>query len=188
MSNRKTIFITIALAVHLLAAIALVLLFLKTGGMTVFCVVAGALIGCASVAARPGRAVTMYVAFGMLMGYAFWMGASAISQRAFLELVVLLLLVGGVVWLLQDPRWPSALFSGVVVLLCLGLAVLQYTRREFSEYDPELVRRSVLTSYVVLGLGLVYLGLGLAETALQKAHKARRLVRRAKRRPTEPTE
>jgi hypothetical protein len=186
--NNKAIFQVVALGVHLLAAAVLVLLFLQTGGMTVFCVVAGALIGCASVPARPGRPVTLYVAFGVLMGYAFWMAVSAVNQRAVLSLVPVVLLVAGAVWLLEAPRWPAALFTGVAVLLSLGLAVLQYRQRHDTDYDPEYVRHSAVTSLVVLSLGLVYLGLGSAEAMWREPRKAKRGGRRVARRRTEPDE
>src|SRR5438132_10376767 len=104
MNDLKRALPIIGYVFHGVTALALVLLFLKTGGMTVFCVVAGALIGCASVAVRPGRPVTLYVAFGLLMGYSFWMGASAISQQSYLLLVFLLVLAGGALWLLEQPR------------------------------------------------------------------------------------
>src|SRR5438876_8573482 len=71
MDDLKATLRIVGLVLHVLAAAVLVLLFLKTGGMTVFCVVAGALIGCASVPVRPGRPITVYTAFGLLMGYAF---------------------------------------------------------------------------------------------------------------------
>jgi hypothetical protein len=182
MSDSKATLRVIALVVHPLAAIVLLLLFFKTWGMTVLCVVPGVLIGCGSVAARPGRPVTLYAAFGVLMGYAFWMGASAVSQGAIVAFVPILLLVAGALWLLQQPSWPSAIFAGVVVLLCLGLALLEYRQHpEFMEYDPELIRRSALTSFVVLSLGLVYLALGFAEASLQAPRKAKRATRRVKR-------
>ena len=51
MNDLKSMIRTIGLFFHAVAATGLLLLFLKTRGMTVFCVVAGGLIGCASVAA-----------------------------------------------------------------------------------------------------------------------------------------
>jgi hypothetical protein len=186
MSNTKTALLIAAIVVHILAAVALVILFFKTGGMTVFCVVAGTLIGGLSVAARPGRPITLYIAFGVLMGYVFWMGASAISQSAFLELLILVLLAAGAVWFLQDPRWPAALCTAVLALLLIGLAAVQFRQAlQFIEYDPELIRRSALTSLVVLAIGLMYVGLGFAEASLQGPPKAKRARRRMKQRVVE---
>jgi hypothetical protein len=189
MSHLKATYKAIAIGTHVLAAIALVLLFLKTGGMTLFCVVPGVLIGCASVAARPGRPVTLYAAFGVLMGYAFWMAVSAVNQHDVLSLVPVALVVVGAAWLLQTPRWPSALFTAVAVLLSLGLAVLQYRHRhDVGGFDPEQVRRGALTSLVVLALGLVYLGLGFAEATLQEPRQRPRAVRRRERPRADETE
>lgn len=189
MSNTKATLRAIAIGVHVLATITLVLLFLQTGGMTGFCVVAGVLIGCVSVPARPGQPVTLYVAFGVLMGYAFWTGASAVNQRDLLALVPVLLLAAGAAWLLQAPSWPSVLFTGSAVLLSLVLAVFQYRHRnDPHDFDPEHIRRSAVTAIVVLTLGLVYLGLGFAEAMMQESRKAKRKVRRAVRSRTDPAE
>jgi hypothetical protein len=178
MSDLKATLRIIGLVLHVLAAGVLVILFLKTGSMTVFCIVAGVLIGCASVPARPGRPITVYATFGFLMGYAFWMGASAISQGNFLLLLLLLVLAGGAVWLLQQSRWPAALFTAIMVLFLLGLATVQYRHADQSDYDPTLVRHSALTTLVVLGLALVYTGLGCAEFSFLEAAKLKRPPRR----------
>ena len=182
-SDIKATVFAIALAMHVVAAIALVLLFFQTRGMTVLCIGAAALIGCGAVPARPGRPVTLYITFGMLMGYAFWLAISAISQREFLGMVIVLLLVIGALWLLQDPRWPATVYCGVVFLLCLGMAGWQYRNRHDLEYEPELVRKSALTSLVILGVAVVYLVLGFTEAALQEPLKAKRVTRRKKRQP-----
>ena len=85
-----------------------------------------------------------------------------------------------------EQRRPAALFTSVVVLLCLGLAALQYRYRyEAVDFDPEFIRRSALTSLVVLSLGLVYLGLGFAEASLREPHKGKRRVKRPRAEPRE---
>jgi len=178
MSDLRPTLRILGFALHVVAAGVLVLLFLKTGGMTVFCVVAGALIGCASVPARPGRPITVYAAFGLLMGYAFWMGASAISQGNFLLLLFLLVLAGGAVWLLEQPRWPAALFTAIMVLFLLGLAAVQYRHADLSDYDPTLVRHTALTTLMVLGLALAYIGLGCAESSFLEPANSKRPARR----------
>jgi hypothetical protein len=171
MNNPQATLRMVALAVHGLAVVAVVLLFLKTSGMTVFCVVPGALIGCACVAAQPGRQITVYAAFGFLMGFVFWDCASIVNQKAFLVLIVVALIAAGAVWFLRSPTWPAVLFTAIAVLLRLAIAASTYRHRFDTEYDPNYILRSVLTVAVVLSLGLVYLGLGFAETVVQKSSK-----------------
>jgi hypothetical protein len=184
MGSRKAKFQIAGLIVHLISAIALLLAFREAGGMVAFCVVSGALIGCGAVPARPGRPVTLYAAFGLLVGFAFWLFVSAVNQREFLVVIPAALLATGAVWLLQEPGWPPVLFTGVVALLCLGLVGLQYQHRyDLDGLDPETARRNALTTLVVLTVGLVYLALGFAEASLRKARKK---VRRAIRTPVDP--
>src|SRR5262249_13008917 len=128
------------------------------------------------------RPITLYIAFGLLMGYSFWMGASSISSRNFLFLVFLLVLAGGAVWLLEQPRWPAALFTTIIVLLFLGLAVVHYRHAEETEYDAKLIRDTQLTTIVVLSLGLIYAGLACVESFLEPP-KSKRIARGKKRRP-----
>ena len=143
--------------------------------MAIFCIVAGALIGCASVPAVRGRPVTLYVAFGVLMGNAFWMAVSAVNQGALLELVPVVLLVVGAAWFLKQPRWPAALFSAILLVFFMGISVLDYRQRHIDfEYDPEYIRRGAITSLVVSALGLVYVGLGLAQSSWDEPPKRRR--------------
>jgi len=185
-NNNKLALQIIAVVVHLLAATALVLLFLKTRGMTLFCVVPGVFIGGSSVLARPGRPITVYVAFGVLMGFVFWLSASAVNMRSFLDLVFVLLVVGGAVWFLQVPSWPSASFAAAVALLYLGLSIAEYRHPAESLYfDDAHLRRGALTSIVVLTIGLVYLGLGFAEVSLEGMNKPNRKPRRKVRPPAD---
>lgn len=189
MNEGKKIFLAVTLGIHVMATLALVLLYFKTGIMTGFCVVAGALIGCVSVPARPGRPVSQYVAFGVLMGYVFWMGVSAVNQRDFLILVPVVLLAAGAAWWLQAPREPATVFTGIVVLLFLGLAVLQYQQPHHAGgFDPDRVRRSGVTSLGILGIGLVYLALGTAEALMRQPRKTKRARRRVMRPPAESGE
>ncbi|HWE37990.1 MAG TPA: hypothetical protein VG406_15575 [Isosphaeraceae bacterium] len=174
--------------VHALAAVVLVILVVNTGVMAGFCVVAGLLIGAAGVPTMPGRPIALYAAFGALMGYAFWMFVSALNLGNYLTLVPALLVVAGAAWLLRDPGWPPAIFTGVVVLACLGLnAVIYANRFDVEDVDSADIVRSVATSTVVLLVGLVYGALGLAEAMILKAQraKAKAKTRRAIRTPTE---
>jgi hypothetical protein len=188
MNNRKEILRAVAVAVHVLAAAAFVLLYLKTGGMTVICLVSAVLIACASVPARPGRPVTHYMAFGVLTGYAFWVCVAAVHRRDFLSLVPAVLLIAGAAWWLQAPCWPATLFAGTAVVVSLGLAVLQYQYPLEPGFDPQRVRRAAITSLGILSVGLVYLGLGTVEAMWRAPRKAKRIGRRGKRPEVEQSE
>lgn len=189
MSDSKTVLRAVGIGLHCLAAGALVLLVFQTRAMAVFCTVGGVLIGAASVPAVRGRPITLYAAFAVLMGYCFWALASAVSQRDLLSIVPLLLLAAAGVWLLKDPGLPSVIVCGVAILLTLGLAVLGYRwAREAAEYDPELIRRSAITTFGFLTLGLAYAGIGFAEASLEDGRKPVRAVRKKKRQPREEEE
>jgi hypothetical protein len=143
-------------AFHALAAVTLILLVVNTGVMAGFCVVAGLLIGAAGVPTMPGRPMALYAAFGALMGYAFWMFVSAVNTGNYLSLVPALLVVAGAAWLLREPGWPPAIFTGVVVLVCLGLNAAVYANRfDVEDVDSDHIVRSVRTSTIVLLVGLV---------------------------------
>ena len=147
--------------------------------MTLFCLIPGALIGCASVAAARGRPIPLYCAFGLLMGFTFWMGVSSVNQSDFLGLIFLLVLAGGVVWSLQQPGWPSVAFTTVITLLLLGMVILQYRNRHLLiGVDANMVRRTLVTALGVLAVGLLYLGVGFAEVLVQQGRKRKRLKRR----------
>lgn len=175
MSDTKAMLRATTLVFHGLAAVALLLLFLSTRGMTAIIVVSGTLIGCTSVPARQGRPIALYCGFGLLMGDVFWTLVSFVNQREFLGLVPALLLAVGVAWLLNDPCWSAALFAAVTILLSAALSIwqLQLTRN-FISVDDEHVRRSAITSLVALGVGSVYLCLGVAECLLPKSRKTKR--------------
>jgi hypothetical protein len=171
MANLKSSIFAISLVIHVLSAVAVILLFMATRSMAGFCVISGALIACAGAAAQRGQPVSLYIAFGMFMGYAFWLAVSAINQRAFIEVLPAALLAAGAAWLLQDPRWASVLFTGITALLCLALAGLAYNHRFEIDFDPERIRLSALTTLGVLTIALVYLALGFAEASLRKTRK-----------------
>lgn len=177
---------------HALAAVVLIALIATTGGMAVFCVVGGLLIGAAAVPTMPGRPITLYAAFGALMGYAFWMFVSAVNQGQYLALVPTLLVVAGAAWLVHDPGVPPAIFTGVVVLVCLGLnAVIYANRFDNVEVDSDIIVRTVRASTIVLLVGLVEGALGFTEAMLVKAQRKKAKAAKARRgfrTPTEPTE
>lgn len=182
MSKLKTNFRIASIAVYVLAAIALGLTFRETRAMTGFCVISAVLIGCASVPARPARPVTLYGAFGLLVGHAFWLFVSGINQGFYLSLIPAVLMAVGAVWMMQNPAWPSVIFLAVVDVLHLAIAAIQYQFRYDAEHsDPETIRRSVLTSVVVLVSGLAFLAVGFTEELLRKKAKAQRASRPATR-------
>jgi hypothetical protein len=187
MSNLKASLFAAALIVHVLAAVAIALAFLETRAMTGFCVISGALIACGGAAAEPGRPITLYAAFGTLMGYAFWLAVSTINHRAFLYVIPVVLLAIGAVWVLQNPSWPSVLFGGVTAVLCLALTGLEFQHRfDADRADPDSIRRSALTTLVVLTIGLVYLAVSFGEVSLRKTRRKPRKRTTAIRTPTDP--
>lgn len=180
----RSVFGIVAVSVHVLAAAALaVLVILPTRPMALFCIVPGALSGCAAVAALRDRPVTLYVAFGVLMGYVFWQVASAVNQGQYLDLIVACLLAAGAAWLLYSPDLPAVLFTGILVVLLAALTLAFYHQRNDWD-DPERIRRSAINGIVVLGTGLVYVSLGFYEASLRR--KEARARRRRRRRPQRP--
>jgi hypothetical protein len=180
MSNLKSAFRIASIVVYIIAAVAFAFLYRETSAMTGFCVVAAVLIGCGSVPARPGRPVTLYGAFGLLVGHAFWLFVSAINQGMYLGLIPAVLTAVGAVWMMQNPTWPSVIFSGAVGVLNLALAGLQFQHRfDATLSDPDTIRRTVLTSVVVLVVGLVFLAVGFTEMVMLKAAKSKRAARSA---------
>jgi hypothetical protein len=158
----------VATATHVVAAVALVMLVLApTRGMALFCIVPGVLSACAAVAARRNRAITLYIAFGVLVGFVFWSFVSAVNHGAFLEALVTALLAVGAAWLLQQPRWPAAAFTTVVACLLGSLLVPMLYTSPFS-IDPVYSRRSGVTGLSMLVIGLMYVGLGVWESALNR--------------------
>ena len=179
MNDAKSLLWIGALVAHAATAVTLLILVLQAPAMALFCLVAGALIGCAGVPTVPDRPVTVYTAFGVLMGYGFWVAVSAINQRVPLSLLPALLLVTGAVWLLKQPSWPSTLFCVAAVIFIVGLAILQYRgRHEADDFDQDHIRRSALISLIVPSVGLVYVGLGFAQYSLGKPRKKKRLTLR----------
>jgi hypothetical protein len=189
MGDSKTILWWVAIGLHCLAAGALVLLVFQTRAMAVFCIVPGALIGAASVPAVRGRPISLYAAFGVLMGYSFWALASAVNQREPILGLLALLVAAGAVWLLKAPGWPSVIFSGVAILLCLGLVALNYRwARDLRDSDLEHTRKSAITTFGFLTLGLAYAGIGFAEVSQKDDRGAARGRRKKRRRPREEEE
>jgi hypothetical protein len=159
--------------VHGLAAVVLLVLFSKTGVMASWCIVPGLLIACGSAASIPGRPLTLYAAFGAVLGLSFWLAVSAINQGFYLNLIPVLLLIVGVSWLLREPEWPSAIFTLVAIALELGITAMIYTNRDdIRDVEPEMIIKSLSTTTTMLFVGAVYATVGFAEILLLK--KARK--------------
>ena len=187
MANSKQRIRVAAMAAHAVALGVVVFLFTQTRTMTAFCVIASLLIGCGGIGSVPGRPISAYAAFGSLMGYAFWISVSAINQRAFLALIPAILLVIGIVWFLQQPAWPSVIFTIIVTSLLLIMAISEYRYPyDVDGWEPDQVRRSALTAIGVLGLGLMYLGFGFAECRLAPPRKSKQRKRPRVSIPTAP--
>ena len=161
--------------IHGVVVITLIVLLLQNRAIAGWCIFPGLLIACASVAASPGRPLTLYGAFGALMGLSFYLGVSSIYSGDYLGLVPVLLLIVGVSWFLREPAWPSFVFSVVAVSLALGLmALLYHNRFELSDENPEFTVRFVRTSVVMLVVGTVYLAVGFAEVTLVKTRRKKK--------------
>jgi membrane-bound ClpP family serine protease len=187
MHNTRLIFLLISIALHCVAVIILAVLLYATGMMAVFCIVPALLVGCASVPALPGRPANLYAAFGLLIGFSFWNLVSAVNQRDWLAIMLVLLVVIGSVWLLRDSSWPSAGFAGVAILLCLGLGLFMLTRKpDFDDPVPDRARRSGLTAIGILLLASGYAGTGFAEVLVRKA--AKKAKKKKMRRPVKEHE
>jgi hypothetical protein len=151
------------------------------------CLVVGALIGCGSVRAVPGRPFSLHLTFGAVMGYAFWLCIGVVRNGDFIALIPALLLVVGAAWLLREPGWPSAIFTWIAVAICLGLLAEGYRNRYTNPYaDPAEVAQAVATAVVLLVVGVAESVVGLTGTILGKSRKKKRTAPRAIRTPSEP--
>ena len=179
MAVNKSHFFRATLASHAVAVAVVVLLFRQTQAITAFCAVAAILIGCGSVSSVPGRSVSLYAAFGTLMGYAFWISVSAIHQHEYLALVPAVLLITGCVWFLQELRWPSFLFTASLAVWMLVTAVSSYRNPyDVDGWEPDEVRRSAVTSVGVVSVGLMYLVVAFTEGMLVGPRQPKRKRRR----------
>ena len=170
---------------HGVVAVVLVVLLAKTGVMAGWCIFPGLLIACAGASASPGQPLTVYSAFGALMGFSFWEAVGEIHSGHYLELIPALLLLVGASWFLREPEWPSFLFSVVMVALWLALLAWIWDRRfELADTDPDDAIKKVRTSVVVLVVGMAYLAAGLAQVKLGRSRRKKKS--RAIRTPVDP--
>jgi hypothetical protein len=182
MQHRQAVLLAITVGLHCVAVILAAALLYLTRGMTAFCIVPAALVACVSAATVSGKPINLYIAFGLFVGFGFWVVVSAVNQRDWLSLLPPVLLVAGGVWLLQAPSWPSLTFSGVAILLCLGLAMLMFSKRpDFADPVPDRARKSALTTFGILLLASSYASVGFAETLVARAGATSRAKRKKKR-------
>jgi hypothetical protein len=172
----------LAIVMHVLAAAVLVVLAaLPTRPMALFCLVPGVLTGCVIPAVLRNRPVTLYAAFGVLMGYAFWDLASSINQGHFLDLLAVCILAASTAWLLQQPSWPPLLLTEIMGSLLIGFNLLAYSQR-FDWTEPEYIARSTGTALGILCTGMLYGALGFWEASLRGLPPKPRENRSRKRR------
>ncbi len=177
MSVTRNPFFLISLPLHAAAAIALLILIRETKAMAAVWIITGVLIGCAAVAAQPGRPITLYAAFGAFLAYAFWIAVSAINQGQYIEVLPALFIAIGAVWLLQSPEWPAVLFTAAAAMLFLvAVGFVYYRRYDFPQWDFDTLRRTLLTTYVFLGTGLCYLIHGWLEIKFRPRRKKKKRV------------
>ena len=113
------------------------------------------------------------------MGYAFWIGVSAIHQREYLVLIPAVLLITGCVWFLQELRWPSFLFAASLAVWMLVTAVTSYRNPyDIDGWEPDEVRRSAVTAVGFVSVGLMYLVVAFTEGLLVDSRKPKRKRRR----------
>lgn len=159
-------------AVHALAGVAAALLLINAGVIAGMCLVVGALIGAASSSAVPKRPRSLYVMFGAIMGYVFWLCISLLRRGDVLGLVPATLVVAGASWMLRSPSWASAIFTWAATAAALGLVAMWYQARfDVPDADPVLIAQGALTAAVLLGIGVVESAFGLAEVFLIRARK-----------------
>jgi len=182
--NNRIVFLSVNIGLHFVAVGLITLMSVKLTAMTLTSIIPAILIACASVPAAPGKPISAYIGFGLLIGLCFWMTWSAVNQREWLAIFPALLLVSGAVWLLQMPGWPSFIFSGVTVLLCLGLAIVMYFQGpDFDDPVPDRARQSAMTTFGILFLGAAYTGLGFIEGLLREPQPGARKRGKKRRQP-----
>jgi hypothetical protein len=172
----------IAIGIHAVAVVVLAVLWWTDGGLALVFLVPSALIGAASVRAVAGRPVTLYCGFGLLLGFGFWTLISAVRYGDPLIGVAALLLLAGSAWVLNDPGWPSLIFTGVVVALLLAVTLWMIP------YGDEIgesvrVRRMARLTFGVLTVGMAYACAAFAEIALPAQKSSPQPARKKKRRP-----
>ena len=145
-----------------------------------------ALIGIASFTTVKRRPIPMFVAFGLLTAVAFWFTIGALRVQSVLSALPPLLLITGIAWMLQAPNWPSALFTLVAGLMFLGVLWLTYRFRFENDYStPEVVAQMVISTSILVVLGLLQAGVGFAMFLVQPKPKKKKSVTRQIVVPTE---
>lgn len=137
--------------------------------------VVGTLISAATLSAIEHRIVPLYVAFGLMLGPAFWMVVSAVRMRFYFGALPPVLLIGAVAAALQRPGWIPAVFSAVATATMLLIARDSYVHRfdnDFLEADE--VVRSVVIISTLISLSLLELFCGIAIHEIPAAKRRRK--------------
>ena len=73
--------------------------------MLLICLAVAGLVAPGEPGCRCGaKPLPLYIAFGLLTGYGFWFGVSAMNQRDWLSLLFVLVIVVGAVWSLREAE------------------------------------------------------------------------------------
>ena len=150
--------------------------------MLIFCLVVAGLIAPGSRAAVPGRPLTLYIAFGLLMGYVFWMGVSALNQQYWFLLILVLITAIGAAWVLQHPGVPSLIYTEIAILVSIAIAIQLFRAKpDFSDPVPDRERQTGITMMIMLVIGMLYTALGVTEALEGQSRPTRSKKPRARR-------
>jgi hypothetical protein len=177
----------IAFVLYVLTVIVLALTVSR--GRVAICVAVGGLIAPASRAAVPKRPIPLYIGFGLLMGYCFWLGVYAMRFRDGIVLILVLLVAVGAVWTLRKADWPSLIFATVAILISLALGMsLHNAKPDYEDEVPDRDNQTGFAMITVLSLGLCHTALGVAEKMewREQSRQAKRSASKSKSKPQNP--
>lgn len=164
---------------HAVVLIAVIILTVQFPGKMIPFSVVGSLIGPASISTVKHRFAPLFVAFGLAFAPAFWMCVASINRRDYIELLVPLLLIAGVTWALQQPQWPAAIFTAVVVAVYLVVLGVEYSHRFNNDFldANEVVREvSILAPLFSLTLLEVIAGTIMSTTTVKKPKRPKKAL------------
>jgi hypothetical protein len=165
---------------HVISAVAVGILTMQYPGPMIPVVVVGALISAASLSAIEHRIASLYVAFGLALGPAFWMVVSDVRMRFYLGTLPPILLVGAVAAALQRPGWIPAVFSAVAVVTMLLMNRDAYVHRFDNDFfEADHVVRAVVIISTLISLSLLELlcGVAIHEIPAPKAKRKKKAKR-----------
>jgi hypothetical protein len=167
---------------HVLCVVGVGTLLVQYPGPVIPALVVGALISAASLSAIEHRIVPLYVAFGLMLGPAFWMVVSAVNARFFLEALPPVLLIAAVAATLQNPGWIPAAFSTVAVGSMLWVNRYEFVHRFDNDFfEADHVVRAVVVISTLISLSLLELlcGVAIHELPPPQRKKKKKKIKRA---------